>query len=358
MTQLKNNNYTSLVKIERFNSMKRNYNLDLMRVFLCLCVITAHSILHFGIENNYVSAILTVFLLQADGLFYMLSGYFNLEKEFKNSTDIKNYYKSKIINVLFPFLAFLFAWGIWDYIHVNETFNILDFLSTYYEQVMDSAANSHLWFMYPLFGLLLATPFLSKMLHNMDDKELNILWYIAIGWNFICCYLCEDLGISFRLLAWFLEGWTIYYFAGYYYRHVVSKQKKYVWFIAGLLCFALTNIANFTFDRFVSTTDIQPLFTIFCVACLMFWDKAFTIKNEKVQKVVNFLSKNTFLIYLYHMRGMEYALRKLPIGEPSFVSGLLVVLGTFVFSLIASFVTNLALKPIQKFIDKKWIIKN
>lgn len=337
--------------------MKRNYNLDLMRVFLCICVITAHSILHFGIEDNYISAIVTVFLLQADGLFYMLSGYFNLEKEFKTSTDIKKYYKNKIIYVLLPFLAFLLVWGIWDYVHINGSFDILDFLSVYYEQVMNSACDSHLWFMYPLFGLLLATPFLSKMLHNMDEKELKILWYIGLGWNVISCYLTEDIGIKFRVLSWFLDGWTIYYFAGYYYRHVVSKQKKSIWFVLGIMAFALTNIANFTFDRFVATTDVQPLFTIFCVACFMFFDKTFNIKSEKAQKVLIFLSKNTFLIYLYHMRGMEYAIRKLPIGEPSFISGLLVVLGTFAFSLIASIVTNLVMKPVQKFIDSKWIIK-
>ena len=337
--------------------MKRNYNLDLFRVFLCLCVITVHSLNHFGIENGYVSSIVTIFLLQADGLFYMLSGYFNLEKEFNSSTDIKKYYKNKIIYVLFPFVAFIFAWTLWDYLHINESFYILDFLSTFYEKVMEAESYGHLWFMYPLFGLLLATPFLSKMLHNMDEKELNILWYIAIGWNVVGCFLCEDIGIKFRFLSWILEGWVIYYFAGYYYRHVVSKQKKSKWFIIGILAFVITNVAKVNLKYFAGTTDIQPLFTIFCVACLMFWDKIFTINNEKIQKVIVFLSKNTFLIYLYHMRGMEYALRKLPVGEPNFVSGLLVVLGTFIFSLLASFVTNLCMKPIQKFIDNKWIIK-
>lgn len=337
--------------------MKRNYNLDLMRVFLCLCVITVHSLNHFGINSGRVSTIVTIFLLQADGLFYMISGYFNLEKEFKSSTDIKNYYKNKIVTVLFPFVAFIFAWSLWDYLHSGETFNILEFLSSLYIKIMDSESSGHLWFMYPLFGLLLANPFLSKMLHNMDDKELNLLWYIAIGYNAICCFLCYDLGVSFKFSAWLLEGWVLYYFAGYYYRHVVSKQKKYVWFIIGLATFTLTILGKLNLKAFAGTTDIQPLFVIFCVAVLMFWDKAFTIKNEKVQKVINFLSRNTFLIYLFHMRGMEYAIRKLPIGEPSFISGLLVVLGTFVSSLIASFVTNLALRPIQKFISSKWITK-
>ena len=47
-----------------------------------------HSLAYFGYMNYYVDLVLPVFLVATDGLFYMLSGYFNLEKEFKNSGDI------------------------------------------------------------------------------------------------------------------------------------------------------------------------------------------------------------------------------------------------------------------------------
>lgn len=77
--------------------MKRNYSLDLMRVFLCLCVITIHSMKYINIDNELISNVFMKFIAQACGLFYMISGYFNLEKDFKNSTDIKKFYKNKII---------------------------------------------------------------------------------------------------------------------------------------------------------------------------------------------------------------------------------------------------------------------
>lgn len=337
--------------------MKRNYSLDLMRIFLCLCVITLHSIGYFGIENNYVSSLLIIFLIQADGVFYMLSGYFNLDKELKDSTDIKKYYKNKIIYILLPFVAFLFVWAVWDYVHTNETFNILDCLEGFYVQFVDTACDSHMWFMYPLFGLLLSSPFLTKMLHNMSEKELKILWYVALGWNAVSCYLCYDLGYDFRFLGWFLEGWLIYYIAGYYYRHVAANEKKTKWILLGLLGFVATSIGVLFIDHFEGATDIQPMFTIYCVGCLAFFDKFIKINNEKVRKVIGFLSRNTFLIYLYHMRAMEYVLRKFALPNNGFANGMIVVFGTFAIALIASVVTNFLLKPVQKFIDKKWVIK-
>ena len=57
------------------------------------------------------------------------------------------------------------------------------------------------------------------------------------------------------------------------------------------------------------------------------------------------------------MRGIEFATRKLNIVENSVSSGILTVIGTFVASLIMAFVANLLMKPVQKLIDKVWIIK-
>lgn len=337
--------------------MNRNYGLDLARIFLCICVIALHSITNFNIENGTVFNIVLTFLASSNGVFYMLSGYFNLEKEFNNSTDIKNYYKNKFIYILFPFLAFLFVWAVWDYLHLNDTFNIIDFFWYYYELVMDTSSNGHLWFLYPLFGMLLATPFLSKMLHSMDDKELKILWRIAIGWNIVYYFLCLDIHIDFGFSGWFLISWPIYYFIGYYYRHIISRESVIKWSVLGIIGFVGTIVAPMFMDRFEGTNDMQPLFTLFCIGCLLFWDKTFKIKNNKFAKIIVYLSSQTFLVYLYHMRGMEYALRKLPVADSGLGTGLLVVFGTFIFSLIAAIVTNLCMKPVQKLMDRKWVIK-
>ena len=340
---------------------ERKFNLDLLRVVLSLCVITAHSFHYFGLENDFIYTLFMIPLMSCDGLFYMISGYFNLEKNFENSTDIKKYYKSRFINVLFPFLAFVFVWTIWDFFHEFHEIHVGNILLTYYETVVDKGTVGHMWFMYPLFGLLLSAPFFSKMLHNMDEKELKMLWYIALGYNFLCYYLCWDLGIGFSILGWILDGWAIYFFVGYYYRHVIVNESGIKWAILAFIGFVVTllGINGFIpfFEAFEGGTNIQPLFTLFCVGIFMFWDKVVKINNNVLKKVISFLSENTFMIYLFHTRGIEYVVRKLSITEESFVSGLLVVFGAYLISLLLAFIANLLLKPIQKLLNKIIVVK-
>lgn len=338
--------------------MKRNYGIDLMRIFLCLCVIALHSLAYLGINNDTVSFIFMIFFLQANGAFFILSGYFNLYKDFNNSSDIKEYYKHKIIYILFPFLAFVLVWELWDYLHINPSFDFVDFLKTLYISIMYKSSLDHMWFMYPLCGMLISTPFLSKMLHRMDDKELKILWYITIGWNVVRYFLCYDFDIDFAYSNWIFDGWICYYFAGYYYRRVIANESETKWLLIGILSFVLTVLGGLYVDPFVGVSDLQPFFFLFCISCVMFFDKAISIKNEKIGKTILFISKNTFLIYLVHIQAMGYIVRKLNINDGNLLNGLIVIFTTFILSLVLAVIANTAMKPIQKLIDRKWLISN
>ena len=68
------------------------------------------------------------------------------------------------------------------------------------------------------------------------------------------------------------------------------------------------------------------------------------------------MSKHTYLIYLWHIQGIAYAVRKLNIVESTNLNSVIVVIGAFVVSLIAAVATNLLMKPIQKYIDNIWVI--
>jgi len=54
---------------------------------------------------------------------------------------------------------------------------------------------------------------------------------------------------------------------------------------------------------------------------------------------------------------LEYVLRKMPSIEADLGRGILVVVGVFLVSLLLAEIANLCLKPIQKLIDKVWVIK-
>ena len=297
----------------------------------------------------------------ANGLYFILSGYFNLEKEFKNVTDIKKFYKNKIIYILLPFLGFNLFWVVWDYIHEFGGIDAVGLLNTFFRAVVDTSAKGHMWFMYLLFGMLLSTPFLSKTLHSMNEKELKMLWRIAIWFNIIAFYVCGNFGIDFNVSAWLLDGWLIYYVSGYYFRHVIVKESSIKWislcaFGYLVTCFGVNSLLP-VFPQFLGGTDIQPMFTIFCLGFLFIWNRYVVINNETVGKAISFVGSHIYLVYLFHIRGMEYAVRKLHVVNTGLVSWLIVIFGTFAFSFVASVIVDLPMKPVQKFIDKIWTVK-
>lgn len=340
---------------------KRKYNLDFMRIILSLFVIYIHTYQYFGIENELVRTLIQEVVISCDCLFYMISGYFNLEKEFNNNNDIKKYYKDKFIYILFPYLTFMLVWTIWDYIHVVGGFDFIKILTIYYEEILDTSANGNNWFMYPLFGLLLSTPFLSKMLHKMDEKELKILWYIAIGYNVIYYYLCLYQGIGFSISQWLLDGWVLCYFLGYYYRHVISKENSVKWFVLAIGGYVFTVLGEcgylHFFKYFFDANTTQPAYILFCIGLFMFFDKVIKVENDILKKIIIFISKNIYMIYLFHLRSVEYVVRKLSINEENILNGLIILFGSYIISLLLAYISNLCYKPFQKLLDRLIVIK-
>lgn len=64
--------------------MKRNYNLDLIRIAACMAVLVLHI---FGLEGGYISTILYYLGTFGIPLFFMISGYNMLAKKKKLSRD-------------------------------------------------------------------------------------------------------------------------------------------------------------------------------------------------------------------------------------------------------------------------------
>ena len=157
-----------------------------------------------------------------------------------------------------------------------------------------------------------------------------------------------------------MDGWLIYYFAGYDYPRIATKKSKIKWIVIGLLGFALTILGkegSLPFvTRFRGATDIQPFFTLFCMGYLFCWDRFIKIGESFLSRIILFLSKHTYLIYLWHIQGIAYAVRKLNIVDSTNLNSVIVVIGAFVVSLIAAVATNLLMKPIQKYIDNIWVI--
>ncbi len=329
--------------------MKRNYNFDAMRIVICLFVIAIHTgFISLFQENRFLQQIITIILFQCNNLFFMMSGYYNLDYIFENINDYKKYYKNKFINILFPYVFLTFVLSVWDMYRANAGWSIGNIFYKFYIALMDTNSQNHLWFMYYLMGMLLATPFMSKMLHAMKDNEIKLLFYIALGWNVISIYLCKNFGVSFRYSGWFLSSWVNSYFIGYYYKRIISKESIKKWLFIALIGFGITLAAKmFIPKNFKNSVDLSVVYILFCIGCFMFWDKIVKINCKKIQGIVMWLSKYTFYIYILHYN-VSCLLRERFFKTESLIGNIFFVFATFICSLLLSIIVSFVIKPIQK----------
>lgn len=204
-------------------NMRRDVNYDLMRVVCMIFVIMIHTGRSF-IENTFFATIFSTILFSCNSIFYMLSGRFNLNKTFLGKESYKRYYWKKIVSIVWPYVFLTCVLNLWDMYHNASWNSILLFLKISYAKLMHENSSIHLWFMYPLIGMLISTPFLACMLQKLSDWELNLLLVVSLMWNVVSIYLTVDVNIGFSYSGFMLSGWMLHFFAGYYCCRIVNPR--------------------------------------------------------------------------------------------------------------------------------------
>ena len=159
---------------------KRVVRYDFMRVLMSLFVICVHTgFPSFISSNNLLNNSIRSFLVVCNGVFFMISGKFNLRKNFESKSDYYNYYTDKFISIIVPY-------GIISCILVkivDKPQGIKNFIYLCIQSFFSTNCQNHFWFMCCLIGMLVSAPFLAKMLNSMKKFELKLLFSIGIIWD-------------------------------------------------------------------------------------------------------------------------------------------------------------------------------
>ena len=200
--------------------MKRENNLDFLRVIACVMVISIHvSCIYvnkyaeipnfkFTVGNFYDS-----FTRLAVPIFVLLSGRFALSDE--RNAETKYYYKkffSRIIvpTVVWSFLYFMYSYSlkIMSYLFYGELKNIFSPIKAW----IIGAPYYHLWYLYMSIGLYLSVPYLLKLKKKIGEENFfktGIIFFI--------------LGLFIFLFEKFLN------YINFYNRDDIFKYLKYFW---------------------------------------------------------------------------------------------------------------------------------
>ena len=168
----------------------------------------------------------------------------------------------------------------------------------------------HLWPLYPLLGLYLVTPVLSRFVHAASRGE--VVYFIALCLVFASLLpLCAAfwpgnvlVELLERLQVHLVLGWTGYYVAGWYFRHyTISRVSEYLIYIFGILGLVLTLMG----DRLLGGgQDLWYGYTAPNVAltaaamCVLFRYVLGISEERSRRKAVKALGEYAFGIYLFH----------------------------------------------------------
>ena len=156
-------NFTSMNKKDISEKLiNRNITLDILRIIACFLVIVCHTYT-WGFnkeEYNFVwflSVAICLVSKTAVPIFFMISGYLNLKKDY----TYKEIIKKTFTRILIPLLLFSALIYFKNHREISIE-NFYEFIIAFLqEDIMQ-----HYWFLYALIGMYLITPIIRKMLKN------------------------------------------------------------------------------------------------------------------------------------------------------------------------------------------------
>lgn len=268
-----------------------NYNLQVIRIIATLIVVFGHSIIVYTPEWNtystpYNSSLLCgiknlINLFQME-LFFSVSGFCFFYAKKKQIT-IFSFIKNKVKRILVPFIIVGILYMIPIRILADyQYWNNISLLRIVYS-VLTIKDAGHLWFLPVLFLIFVMSILVLKI-------KSNIIFFIFFITSFIMYYYS---GIFATLIIKLTFHYLLFFLLGYYFNmYGIGENKKFSIYtlvfitlsIMLLLIIGLHN--NIIADLLISTTIVMLFYVIE-------WPKF----NKKI---IDFLDKNSFGIYLFH----------------------------------------------------------
>lgn len=297
--------------------------LDMLRIIAIMAVVVIH-VCAIELYTADVHSVRWLSITAWDSLvrwavpvFVMISGYFFLDNS--RPLSIKKLLFKNIARLVLVFIA-------WSFIYAMEEKLMHPDTSWRHLLLLFVEGKYHMWFLWMIIGLYLATPILRKITADKDITKYflalgiitaliiptlrTILWAlmavhpsgILTGINNVTSFAIDTTKLNIA------TGYTVYYVLGYVIGHsnLTDKQRKAIYGLA-LLGFILTFMktvltslaAGYVYEAFFDNFNLSVTLEALGVFT---WSKYHEPKlGVKKREKVSLLSANTFGVYLVHV---------------------------------------------------------
>ncbi len=294
----------------------RDNRLDLIRVIAMLMVFAHHTERNPLKDGALTSSICSAVLLLCNGLFFMLSGQLNLSRRFEDIGDTIRFYLNRLVTIVLPFFLVSLLTSVLETISADDSLSLLHIIKSCYVEFFGAHSKTYLWFVYWLVGFIFSTPILAKAFRQMSDKELTLIFAVALAWNFVSVYMTADLGVDFGFNGWILNGWIIAYYAGYYCSRVINSQNEKLLYIAGILSFVVTILGEWLIpEHFFNPHDLSPAYTLYAMTVYYILSRKLkAVSGKRLNVILLFAAKHSYTAYLIH-RIVHNSIKHLLLGR-------------------------------------------
>ena len=280
---------------------EREYWIDAVRSFACICVITTHAPIPNGSDGSNFIAFFNYYAAGgASILFFMISGALVLYKP----KDLFPFIKKRVSRIALPMI-------IWSIICLVIGYYLGDISSSkalfqkillipFFPQV------GSYWFIYVIFGIYLITPILAQWLDKHNKKEVSfyiLLWGITLFLPYLDYFnknLESIISVSGGILYYFY-GYLGFALLGYYLRKYELYFSKRIFATISIL------IVFFPWALYLTTTiphDIiqnRMSINLALIAALYFILIKHLHLSEKMKSFFYDFAQHSFGIYLVHL---------------------------------------------------------
>lgn len=343
---MENNVQTTVIQ-----KSKRDARYELVRVLSIMLVLLVHvNATYVNQESFFANGSLvresfsSTFLL-CNGLFFILSGKFALTFD-ENRHSYRDYYFKKVIYLLLPMFLYM---AIETIAYAIYTQNTSDLGKTFFYNITDRFTHRHYWFMFTIVFDLMLAPIFAKAFREMSDKVMVI--FFAIGLIHLTLFSFGPL-----ISGWFayespFGNFHFYFFLGGVIDRVIKYFGKKKLIVIGLICFVFARIQVIKLGYAQFINDFSPFYLFEVIALWIIICEVYNVTGQKGDKVIIFLGKYSFPVYLIHYMLLEFLAKDnwktIFTDYPLYVFVTFIVL--FIISLIASIIIDkLFLQFVQK----------